>query len=389
LLNLIIKRKFVIILLIFSILILFGCSQSSEVFKARSEVAEKESGTIKIGVGWSFSANTTKLFEGVKLAAEEINQNGGVFGKKIVLEKGDDKADVNQGLKIAEKFASDPDVMAVIGHKESYVTDSVSLIYETSKLIAFSPKSTNPKISQKGYKYFFRNVPTDAQIGKYLANVAKGKGYKKVIICYADNLYGLGLANSFEKEASLIGLQVVSRSSYSIGDRREFKYILGDWEFYEFDAIFFAGTLPAGGYFVSEARNSGYDQPILSGNGLDSSELIDIAGKEANNVMISTEFNPKLDKKIVQGFISKFKSKYDFAPDTSAALGYDALNVIVEAMRRANSVDPQKIAPKIRKMKEWQGVTGTHTFNQDGDVVQKDIYLKVVKDSRFKFIDNK
>ncbi|MGM0501604.1 MAG: ABC transporter substrate-binding protein [Bacillota bacterium] len=379
-----IKHKIFLIFIIFLQFLVIGCSGSNEVFEKRLKIAE-DAEKIKIGVAWSFSTNQTKVYEGVKLAAEEINETGGVLGKKIVIEKRDDAADVNQGLKVAEQFASDPDVMAVIGHKESYVTDSVSLIYETAKLIAFSPKSTNPKISKKGYQYFFRNVPTDIEIGQYMANVANDKGYRRVIICYADNLYGLGLANAFEKEASLRGLEVVNRSSYSIGDRGEFKYILGNWELYNFDAIFFAGTLPAGGYFVSEAREADYQQPILAGNGLDSTELIEIADEAADNVMVSTEFNPELGKEKVKNFERNFEKKYNIAPDTSAALGYDALQVIVEAMRQAKSVAPQKVAPQLREIEGWSGVTGKHTFAENGDVVNKNIYLKVVKDGKFEF----
>lgn len=380
------KLNYLLLMVLFLAVISSGCLTNQETYDQRQDIASGNGEKLKIGVAWPLSTSSTYLYEGVQLAAEEINRDGGVMGREIILVKGDDQGDVNQGLKVAEKFASDPEIMAVIGHKDSYITNTVGLVYETGRLLFFSPKSTNPKISQKGYEYFFRNVPTDEEIGTRLARVAQEKGYQDIMITYADNLYGLGLANAFEKEADELGLEVVNRYSFNTGDRREFRYIIEDWDLFDFDAVLYAGTLPAGGLFLKELREQDYQQLVLGGNGLDSPELLELAGKSAEGVLFCTEFNQESQESEVKGFIDNFQTEYGFTPDTSAALGYDALQVIVTAMERAGSVDPQRFVPVLREIQGWQGVTGIHNFADNGDVKGKDIYYKTVENNGFSYI---
>ncbi len=141
--------------LAFACCLVASCEPSS-VADRRSAYAARESGPVRIALVWPFSVYHDLIGEGVKLAVDEINGRGGVVGRPLELVTEDDGAEVEKGLLLAETLAEDPRVMAVIGHCDSSVSLSVALVYEISNLIMFSPASTSPELTQKGYAYVFR-----------------------------------------------------------------------------------------------------------------------------------------------------------------------------------------------------------------------------------------
>jgi len=378
--------KFTVLILL-SIFLFTACTNGTNISGKRSRFAKGKSDHIKIGLVWPLNLYQDIIDKGVELAIDNINNTGGILGKQIELVIKDDEADVNVGLQIAEIFCEDPEIMAVIGHCNSYVSLAVALTYETSELIMFSPGSTTPELTEKGYGYIFRNVPTDNLIGTQAALFCKEKEYKKFVICYSNNTYGLGLANSFEKKAMDLDMKIVDRFSFGLGNESEFEYILDKWKIYDFDAIFFAGLIDAGLVFISKVRTAGYIKPIIGGDGLDSLNLLTLDKQLLQDIYIITMYNPYSGRKEVVDFNQAFIKKYNIDPDTWAALGYDAVNILIEAMKQANSVDPVKVAPEIRKIKNWIGVTGKHTFNDDGDVAEKSIVLKFIYDGEFKYLN--
>ncbi len=384
--------------IIITAVLFVSCFGTKDFPAERSRAANQKDRTIKIGLVWPFELYKDLIGEGVELAAEQINEADGVLGRQIELVVKDDAADINEGLKIAESFVEDPDVMAVIGHCNSYVSLAVALTYETGHLIMFSPGSTNPELTQKGYRYVFRNVPTDDMIGRAAAQVCDEKGYENVIICYSSNPYGLGLANSFERSARGLEIKIIDRSSFSLGDAAEFDYIMDKWEIFSYDAVFFAGVIDAGLTFIAQTREreketaerlgqEPFIHPIVGGDGLDSVELLKLPQEVSRDVFIVSMYNPYSWRPEAITFNQSYIKRYNHDPDSWAALGYDALNIIVEAMRRADSVDPKKVAPEIQKIKDWKGVTGTHTFDSNGDVVQKTLVLKFIYDGEFKYLE--
>jgi len=375
------------VLMVLIIYLLAGCIGSSDISGKRSYIARQEGQKIKIGLIWPFELYKDFVAEGVQLAVDKVNQAGGILDRQVELVIKDDEANVNTGLLIAEEFSEDPEVMAVIGHCNSYVSLAVALTYETSELIMFSPSSTSPELTQKGYKYIFRNVPTDNLIGSRAAQLCLDKGYEKAVICYADNTYGLSLANAFEKEARRLDFKIVDRFSYNAGDASEFEYILDKWKVYDFDVIFFAGMIDAGLVLISKARAEGYRQAIIGSDGLDSLSLLTLDQKASEGVYIIAMYNPYSTRQEALDFNETFIKKYNKDPDSWAALSYDAVDIIFEAMRRADSVDPKKVAPEIGMIQEFVGVTGRHTFNKNGDVKEKSLALKFIYEDEFKYLD--
>jgi branched-chain amino acid transport system substrate-binding protein len=242
-------------------------------------------------------------------------------------------------------------------------------------------------LTQQGFKLVFRNIPEDNAFGRELADFCANQGYKSMVIYHANDDYGIGLANAFEMQSEKNGIDILDRLNYdSLSSTSMFRKDLNYWkENYYFDAIFLAGVNPQVALFIKEARELGITVPIVGGDGLDSPELIQIAGKNADNTFIGSVFNPERpDKKTIE-FVEAFRSKFKAMPDSAAAQGYDAVQVIAQAIKKAGSTIPHEIAAALHATENWEGVTGAHTFDEKGDVVDKDIYIKVVREMVFQY----
>jgi branched-chain amino acid transport system substrate-binding protein len=373
-----------LIILIFG---LIACARGENPAEERAKLAEQADGEIIIGAAAPWSHIQDRLWEGIQIAVQEVNQKGGVLGRKIRVIRGDDEASVTKGQAIAQQFAETEDMVAVIGHYNSYVTVPTSIIYEYYGLLMLTPMSTSPKLTQQGFKLIFRNIPDDNAFGRELADFCANRGYKSMVIYHANDDYGIGLANAFEMQSEKNGIAILDRLDHdSLTSPRMFRKDLMYWKdnFY-FDAIFLAGVNPQVALFIREARKLGITVPVVGGDGLDSPELIQIAGENADNTFVGSVFNPERpDKKTVE-FVEAFSNKFKATPDTAAAQGYDAVHVIAHAINKARSTVPHKIADALHATKNWEGVTGIHTFNEKGDVVDKKISIKVVRDGRFQY----
>ncbi len=369
-------------------LLISSCG-SRDITVERAKRAAQKKGDIIIGVAWPFSYTKDLFREGIDMAVAEINAGGGVTGRNIRIIYGDDEASVTKGRLVAQHFADDTDIVAVIGHFNSYVSIPASRIYEFSGLIMLSPGSTSPALTRQGFKRVFRNIPTDEEIGRHMVDFAVKRGYNQMIVYYADNDYGEGLATAFEGRAGEVDLAIVDRLSYDGISKKEFRAALSKWKDFEFDAIFLAGSVPEAATFIAEAREMDVTIPILGGDGLDSPELLEIAGKAAEGVVVGSVFATDIPCPNVQRFNEGFEEKYGVLPDTWAAQGYDAVKLLSHAMEKAGTTVPDKVADMLRSTKNWQGVTGLHTFDGNGDVVGKAIIIKVVRNGGFQYLDEK
>ena len=364
--------KYKIIGLLILLIGIVACNRAENPAQERARYIEKSKGDVIIGVAAPWSSLEDKLWNGIEMARREINSSGGVLGRKIRIIKGDDEASVTKGLVVTQQFVENKDLVAVLGHYNSYVSISVSIIYQYYGILMLSPMSTSPKLTDRGFGLIFRYIPSDAAFGKKLADFSKKMGYKSMVIYHANDEYGKGLANAFEMQAEKDGIQILDRISYdSLSTPRQFRKDLSYWKKnYYFDAIFLAGVTPQVAQFIREARDLGIMVPIVGGDGLDSPELLQIVGEErGNDIYVGSVFNPESSKEKVRKFVQKFKKIYGIIPDAAAAQGYDALMVLAYAIKRAGSTVPGKIADALHSIKNWMGVTENHTFNERGDVV--------------------
>ncbi len=379
-----------------SLLLLFlltiSCGRSGDAKQERAERARAMKGEITIGAvaPWARLEGERLLWQGIEIARDEINNGGGVLGRKIRLLKEDDEGTATQALVVAQKFADNPDVVAVIGHHNSHCSIATSIMYEYYGILMLSPTSSAPRLTERGgLSYVFRNAPTDLRLAQRLAVLARKRGYDRVMTYYTDNDYGRGLANAFEAEAVALGCTVVDRLSYD--PRSHLRYFQKDLERWRkdfaFDAIFLAGEVPKAGEIIAEARRLGLKVPIMGGDALDSCQLWEVGGGDlVEGTIVGTYFHPDDPRPEAQAFTRAFSRRYGRLPEATAAQGYDALKLLAHAMQKAGTTAPGEVAETLRKVKNWQGVTGPHTFNNQGDVVNKPIIIQVVRGKKFKLL---
>ncbi len=326
------------------------------------------------------------------MAVDEANAAGGVLGRRIRLAERDDKESVDEGRVVAQQLGADPDVVAVIGHLQSYVTVPAAGIYDLSGLVMVSPTATDPELTSQGYRRVFRATFSEREVGRQMADFAARRGYRRVAIFYIRNRYGRGLANAFEERGAGAGLTVVARESYDPTEQggaqpgtASFAPVVRAWKALELDAVFLAGEVPSAAGFVAEARRQGLTTPILGGDAMSSDALLS-AGRAADGMIVATVFHPDEPRPEVRRFADAFRGRYGVPPDAGSALGYDAVRLLVHAMREARSAAPDDVARTLHAARGWEGVTGAFTFAANGELAERPIVKTVVRGGRFEYV---
>lgn len=374
--------KFIISIMLF--LVLSGCSESTDYSKKRIDIAKENKGDIVIGVAWDFRGDYFE--EGVDLALEEINASGGIDGNQLQLIKADDQSSVTHGLSVAQSFANNLDIVAVIGHRKSSISIPTADIYDNAGILMLTPASTSPKLTKLGYKYVFSSIPNDEYFGEQLSQYAKDSGYRNIGIFYKNDDYGRGLANEFEDSSVKNGITIIDRiSSYS--DFNDLKRIADKWITLDVDAIFMAEDMPGGAEIIADIRKAGINVPIIGGNALDSETLGSVGGIAVEGTVVGSIFNPNDPNEKTTKFVKEFTDRYKVTPTTYAAQGYDAVHLLADAIQAAGSRVPMDVANSLRAMDSWVGVTGSHSFDSNGNVENKEIVKKIFRNNQFDYLD--
>ncbi len=325
---------------------------------------------------------------GARLAVEEINAQGlTIDGHKIQLELDaqDDAADPKTGTAVAEKFVEDH-VVAVVGHLNSGVSIPASKIYSDAGIVQISPSSTNPGYTQQGFKTTYRVVATDAQQGPALANYAtKVLGAKRIAIVDDSTVYGKGLADEFAKTVQASGAKIVAREATN--DRAtEFQAVLRKIKRVQPDVIMFGGMDATGGPFTKQAAALGIRAKILGGDGVCTDKVGELAGTAVQNLVCSEAglALSKMDKGA--DFEKKYVDRFHTPVQIYAPFTYDAVYVIVDAMKRANSIEAPKVLAAMPST-DYNGVIGHIAFDDKGDLKESAITLYDFKDGKKAVLD--
>jgi branched-chain amino acid transport system substrate-binding protein len=325
---------------------------------------------------------------GARLALEEINKAGlTIDGKKVVLTlvPEDDAEDPKTATQVAQKLV-DAKVVGVVGHLNSGTSIPASKIYSDAGITQISPSSTNPDYTKQGFKTTYRLVATDAQqgpaLGNYVANTLKAK---TVAIIDDSTQYGKGLADEFEKTVKAAGLKVVTREA-SNNKATDFKAILTKVKGSKPDVIMYGGMDATGGPLAKQATELGIKAKIVGGDGMCTEKLIELAGEAVVNVTCSEA--GKALSKMAQGadFQKRYKERFNSDVQIYAPFTYDAVYVLVDAMKRANSTDPAKILLVMPETK-MNGLIGNIAFDDKGDMKEGVITLYDFKDKKKTVLD--
>ena len=325
---------------------------------------------------------------GARLALEEINKAGlTIDGKKVVLTlvPEDDAEDPKTATQVAQKLV-DAKVVGVVGHLNSGTSIPASKIYSDAGITQISPSSTNPDYTKQGFKTTYRLVATDAQQGPALGNyVAKTLNAKTVAIIDDSSQYGKGLADEFEKTVKAAGVKVVTREA-SNNKATDFKAILTKVKGSKPDVIMYGGMDATGGPLVKQAAELGIKAKVVGGDGMCTEKLAELAGDAVVNVTCSEA--GKALSKMAQGadFQKRYKERFNTDVQIYAPFTYDAVYVLVDAMKRANSTDPAKILVVMPDTK-MNGLIGNIAFDNKGDMKEGVITLYDFKDKKKTVLD--
>lgn len=316
---------------------------------------------------------------GARLAVDEINAAGLTLGGKkmhIDLLSEDDQADPKTATTVAQKLV-DSGIVGVIGHLNSGSTIPASTIYHDAGIPQISPSATAIAYTAQGYNTAFRVMTNDEQQGHVLGQYAVNKlGAKKIAIIDDRTAYGQGLADEFAKAAKAAGADIVGRE-YTTDKSTDFMAILTSIKSKAPDLVFFGGMDPQAGPMAKQMKQLGLTAQLLGGDGMQTPEFIKLAGADAEGAIAS---NPGLTLDAMPGgkaFREKFTAR--FGPiQNYAPYAYDAVYVMVEAMKRAGSSEPAKYLPELAKT-DYQGVTGKIRFDSKGDVSGGAVTLYQVK----------
>ncbi len=345
----------------------------------RAKQAKKVKNPV-IGVAWSQEGSG--FLNGVQMALEEINEKSS--GHQLQLDIKDDMGSVTQGLLHAEEFIVNKDVIAVIGHKESDITVPASTMYATAGLFMITPNSSAVELTSKNYEEVFRNIPNDRTLGRELVGYFKEKKKSKIMLCYVNSVYGRSLANEFETIAEYGDLVVKDRVSYDIGDEREFRKIAKKWSTFDFDSVMFIGHMPRGLHFIEVMRDSFPNIPIIMSESMVSKKLLEGPEEIVEGLVMPALFHGEKPKKKVKEFVEKYRAKYGSEPDQEAALGYDCMTLLGEAIISGESFVSSDIAKTFRSFENFEGVAQTYNFDESGDLtINERIDMQIIKNGKF------
>jgi branched-chain amino acid transport system substrate-binding protein len=327
------------------------------------------------GTEATFGQSTSK---GIKMALEEQNKAGGVKGKQLKLISLDDQGKAEEAAAVVTRLISQNNVVAVIGEVASSRTLAAAPIAQDKKVPMISPSSTNVKVTEVG-DYIFRVCFIDPFQGTVMAKFAfeNLKAKKVAILRDVKSDYSVGLADFFIKKFKEIGGEIVSDQSYQ-GGEMDFKAQLTQIRSAKADAIFVPGYYTEVGLIARQARQLGIKEPLLGGDGWDSSKLSEIGGDAINGSYFSNHYTTESTDPMVVEFIKKFKEKYNETPDGLAALGYDAAKILIAAMERTqNPTDTKQIRDEIAKTKDYAGVTGKISLDAARNATKPAVVVKV------------
>jgi len=364
-----------------AILILSGCQETSSLPKV---------GELLVKIGHAAPLTGTQAHigkdneNGVRLAIEEANAAGIVIGGQKIrfqLLSEDDQADPKNGTIVAHKLA-DAEINGMIGHLNSGTTIPASRVYHDAGIPQISPSATNPKYTQQGFKSAFRTMANDEQQGRLLGQFVTGHlAAKRIAIIDDRTAYGQGLADEFEKSVKANGGVIVARE-FTTDKSTDFRAILTAIKGKQPDVLFFGGMDPQGGPLMRQVRSLGITAQFLGGDGVYTPEFIKLAGNAAEGAYSSLPGVPL--EKMPNGiaFRDKYRAKYNREIQLYAPFCYDAVNIMIEAMRRADSVKPEKYLPELAKT-DHHGVTARIMFDEKGDLKDGAITFYQVRNGKW------
>jgi branched-chain amino acid transport system substrate-binding protein len=364
------KRIVLSLMMIASLLIGFACQPGG-----------RGADNVRVGVFMSLTGTTANFgissTNAIKMAADEVNKAGGINGKQIELLVQDDRSDASEAATIVTKFVTQDQVHAILGEVASSRSIAAAPIAQNAKIPMLTPSSTNPEVTRKG-NFIFRSCFIDPVQGAAIAQfAAKTLGAKRgAIMVDRKNDYSTGLEKNIKETFTRLGGEMVATQSYQEGDQ-DFNAQLTSIKGSNPEVIFVPGYYNDVGLIAKQSRERGLTVPLVGGDGWDSVQLYAIGGSALNGSFFTNHYSPFDTDPKVQKFVNDYKARYGSVPDALAATAYDAAHIMFDAIKRSKSLAGTDIRDALAQTKDFPGVTGKVTFNENRDAVKPIVVIEI------------
>lgn len=340
--------------------------------------------------------------EGARLAASELNEDGGISGRPVTLihaveDSYDEKADLQRvvadSMELANAISKQKDLLAVVGHGSSATAISASGLYELNDTLFLATHATSSSLTSHGFNTVFAMQPSNADIAAVLAHYALRQGHRRFVLLADDTGYATELVSFFRKWVALNGAEVLFDGSLTAHQRSVERLILFllDNEIFkpaEIDAIFLtASSTEDTANFIKTARGLGLTMPIIGPEYIFSNTLVNAVGQaNMKDVLGASIYDGDSDRTAAKAFRTAFRDEYDIDPDQLGAIGYDAIKLLAEAAGRAEKIEAGALSDTLRIMRyvdPYDGVTGRLVFDISGLVTDTEIYVVRHDGTRF------
>lgn len=370
------KRTLIGIIVILAVLLVIAIIQF---------LPEQQPDKIKIGVTLPLTGDGApygkEALDGLRLAVEELNKKGGIGNKMIGIYVEDDMGTANGGVAALHKLlAIHPDMQVVIGGAFSQIAAAQMPICDKKGIVLFSPYASNPDLS-KPDDCLFRNWPSDTAEGENMAKYAFNKlGMRRIAVLTSNSDYGIGLKRVFEKEFKALSGEILITEEFAEGEN-DFRPQLTKIKETSPDALYLVGWYKEFAIILKQAKELGLDVQVLSCVTFNKPELLQLAGGAAEGAIFTQPaYNTDSNNPITSKFVETFENKYGSKPGIYAAQAYDAVYLLAEAAKRG--ITANEIKQGLYAIKDYPGVTGQTTFDENGDV-EKLVQFWTVKNNQY------
>ena len=376
-----------------SISLVAGCGTAKS--SGTNESADS-SAPIKVGANLELTGGTAMFGQAaqnaINLAFDQQNAKGGVLGRKLQLIAADNKSDAGESTAAVTKLVTQDKVVAVIGSMTSSVTLAAIPVVTDNKIPMISPSGTNSKLTvdpatNQVRPWIFRACFIDPFQGQVAANFALNnlKAKSAAVIIDQKSDYSKGLADSFIANFEKGNGKITGKEQYVAGSDKDFRPILTRIKAENPGMVWVPGYYQEVGLIVKQARELGMNMPFMGGDGWDDPQLFNIGTPSALNNTYYVD-HVATDDPGMATFVKDYQAKFKSEPNAMAALGYDAANMLIQAIKDANSADPAKIRDALENMKGFKGVGGDITIDPKTHNPQKSAVIKENKDGKSIFL---
>ncbi len=352
-------------------------------------------GEVVIGVIGPLTGDIPKVgqstVEAAQMAVDEVNAECGlqIDGEnyEVVIVVEDDESKAESAVAVATRLIVEENVVAIIGPQASKQAVPAGQVANDRETPMISPWSTNPATT-KDRPWVFRAAFLDPFQGPVVAGfAAKEFGAKTAAVLYdVASDYPKGLAENFRDAALASGIDIVAFESFTTGDT-DFSSQLTNIIAAKPDVLFTPQYYNEVPLIVQQARELGFQNPIVGSDSWGTPDLIDLCGDACNGLFFSTHYAPDIATEVGQKFIAAYEERYGFKPDDVAALTYDAFQLLFTAIESANSLERADIRDALASIELFEGVTGQMSFDEQGDPIKCAVIIQI-KDGAFTYYDS-